>query len=86
MADALLVLNAGSSSLKFSLFADQSLDVRLHGEIEGIGGAAHFFARDSRETTLGEKALDRNRWVTMRRWHFCSISCPEPQPTTGLLR
>jgi len=64
MADALLVLNAGSTSLKFSLFADQSLDVRLHGEIEGIGGASHFFARDSRETTLGEKrwtgALDHN--------------------------
>lgn len=58
MADALLVLNAGSSSLKFSLFAAQSLDVRLHGEIEGIGGAAHFFARDSRNTLLGEK-----RWT-----------------------
>ena len=55
MADALLVLNAGSTSLKFSLFADQTLDIRLHGEIEGIGGSAHFLARDSRDTTLGEK-------------------------------
>ena len=55
MADALLVLNAGSSSLKFSLFAAQTLDIRLHGEIEGIGGAAHFFARDSRDTELREK-------------------------------
>lgn len=55
MADALLVLNAGSTSLKFSLFADQTLDIRLHGEIEGIGGPAHFLARDSRETILGEK-------------------------------
>lgn len=55
MADALLVLNAGSSSLKFSLFASEPIDVRLHGEIEGIGGAANFFARDSRETTLGER-------------------------------
>lgn len=58
MADALLVLNAGSSSLKFSLFAAQTLDMRLHGEIEGIGGAAHFFARDSRDTELREK-----RWT-----------------------
>ena len=58
MADALLVLNAGSSSLKFSLFAAQTLDIRLHGEIEGIGGAAHFFARDSRDTELREK-----RWT-----------------------
>ena len=58
MADALLVLNAGSSSLKFSLIAAQSLDLRLRGEIEGIGGAAHFFARDSRDTPLGER-----RWT-----------------------
>ncbi|MBS0337516.1 MAG: acetate/propionate family kinase [Proteobacteria bacterium] len=55
MADALLVLNAGSSSLKFSLFAAGSLDVRLRGEIEDVGGAAHFYARDSRDTVLGEK-------------------------------
>ena len=58
MADALLVLNAGSSSLKFSLFDDRTLDLRLHGEIEGIGGATHFLARDSRETMLGEKRWD----------------------------
>jgi acetate kinase len=57
VADALLVLNAGSSSLKFSLFAAGSLDLRLHGEIEHIGSAAHFIARDSRDTVLGE-----NRW------------------------
>jgi len=55
LADALLVLNAGSSSLKFSLFAAGSLDLRLHGEIEHIGSAAHFIARDSRDTVLGEK-------------------------------
>src|SRR3954469_23484223 len=55
MADALLVLNAGSSSLKFSLFAAATLDVRLHGEIEGIGSAAHFVALDSRETQIGDK-------------------------------
>ncbi len=58
MADALLVLNAGSSSLKFSLFDAETLDVRLRGEIEGIGGAAHFFARDSRETLLSERRWD----------------------------
>ncbi len=58
MADALLVLNAGSSSLKFSLFAAGSLDVRLHGEIEHIGASAHFLARDSRDTTIDEKRWD----------------------------
>lgn len=58
MADALLVLNAGSSSLKFSLFAAGTLDIRLRGEIEGIGGAAYFRARDSRDTELGQKHWD----------------------------
>jgi acetate kinase len=58
MADALLVLNAGSSSLKFSLFASGSLDLRLRGEIDGIGHAAHFVARDSRDTVLGDKTWD----------------------------
>lgn len=58
MADALLVLNAGSSSLKFSLFADRTLDMRVHGEFEGIGSTTHFLARDSRETALGEKRWD----------------------------
>ena len=71
MADALLVLNAGSSSLKFSLFAAGPLDLRLHGEIEHIGSAAHFVAPlvagsslcalsagRSIATTMGFTALD----------------------------
>jgi acetate kinase len=46
----LLVLNAGSSSLKFSLFADAApgTDPSLHrrGQIEGLLGQARFVARD----------------------------------------
>jgi acetate kinase len=35
---ALLVLNAGSSSLKFAVFpADESLDLSVHGLVDGIG-------------------------------------------------
>jgi len=35
---AMLVLNAGSSSLKFSLFAaDSFLDPSVHGLVDGIG-------------------------------------------------
>jgi len=40
MADALLTLNAGSSSLKFSLFEiaqDRQLRLASEGQIEGIG-------------------------------------------------
>ena len=49
MSDAIFVLNAGSSSLKFSVYglADQDLNVVAHGEIEGLGASAHFKAKDS---------------------------------------
>ena len=48
MADALLVLNAGSSSVKFSLYAiDAAILVRdVHGQIEGLNEAARFVARE----------------------------------------
>lgn len=45
----LLVLNAGSSSIKFSVYqadADQLYPV-CRGQIESLGGAAHFEARDA---------------------------------------
>src|SRR5271166_4157628 len=43
------VLNAGSSSVKFSVFAVAGADLRLlyRGEFEGIGTAPHFFTRDT---------------------------------------
>jgi len=39
MPDTILVINAGSSSIKFQLFyvADSALAVRLRGQVEGIG-------------------------------------------------
>ena len=48
MADAIAVLNAGSSSIKFSLFAlrDAALDLTHRGQIEGIYTAPHFVAKD----------------------------------------
>lgn len=48
MADAIAVLNAGSSSIKFSLFAidGDALDLTHHGQVEGIHTAPHFIARN----------------------------------------
>jgi acetate kinase len=40
MTDAILVINAGSSSIKFALYATAALDMIGRGEIEGIGTAA----------------------------------------------
>jgi len=40
MQEPILIINAGSSSVKFSVFetgADRSLAVRVHGQVEGIG-------------------------------------------------
>lgn len=38
-----LAINAGSSSIKFALYALPDLTLRTHGEISGIGGAASCF-------------------------------------------
>jgi acetate kinase len=51
MADAVLTLNAGSSSIKFSLFEvgatiSRSPRRASMGEVEGIGTALHFIVRD----------------------------------------
>ena len=53
MADAIVVLNAGSSSIKFSLFLarGEDLELDLRGQIEGIYTAPRFVAkgRDGRQ-------------------------------------
>jgi len=58
MTDAIVVLNAGSSSVKFSLFlargADLELDVR--GQIEGLFTAPHFIAKGRDGATKSEKS------------------------------
>lgn len=58
MRDAILVLNAGSSSIKFSLFAEAGADLALQcrGQIEGLYTAPKFAARDANGASLAEKA------------------------------
>jgi acetate kinase len=58
MTDAILVLNAGSSSIKFLLFAERSggLEPAIRGQIEGIATAPRFIARDGAGRTLSEKS------------------------------
>jgi acetate kinase len=57
MNNAILVLNAGSSSIKFSLFAEASADLDLvaRGQVEGIYTAPNFVAKDAAGKTAGEK-------------------------------
>lgn len=62
MAETILVVNAGSSSIKFELFAirhGDKLERRLKGQIEGIGTHPRLSAKDA----LGASAIDQT-WST----------------------
>jgi acetate kinase len=53
MADALLTINAGSSSIKFALFETGSQRQIVGGQIERIGAAPRFVARDADGRQIG---------------------------------
>lgn len=58
MPDAIVVLNAGSSSVKFSLFLIREggeLELDLRGQIEGIASAPHLVAKRHEKTLVDEK-------------------------------
>ena len=57
MSDALLILNAGSSSLKFSVFRDSDPpELVVRGQLESLSSAPHFVARDATGKVLEEHA------------------------------
>jgi acetate kinase len=57
MSDTILVINAGSSSIKFQLFAltsEDALERQLKGQIEGIGVNPHLIAKNADGSVLKE--------------------------------
>ena len=60
MADAIAVFNAGSSSIKYSLFIlrGQELELTLRGQVEGLFTRPHFVAKDAAGKQLQEKTWD----------------------------
>jgi acetate kinase len=58
MSDAIAVLNAGSSSIKFSLFMlrGHELELELRGQIEGIYTSPRFVAKDRAGEQQAEKS------------------------------
>ena len=67
MRDGILVINAGSSSIKFSLFlsnGDVKPDLQSKGQVEGINVAPHFIAEGPDGGTLHEK-----RWPADSNLH-----------------
>lgn len=60
MSDAVLVINAGSSSIKFKLYEIDGEDLALAfgGAIGGIGGAPTLRVKDGRGVTLAEERFE----------------------------
>jgi len=58
MADVIAVLNAGSSSIKFSLFLvrDNQADLLARGQTESLYTAPRFVAKDKEGTVMAEKS------------------------------
>src|SRR5690242_8996751 len=58
MGDAIVVLNAGSSSFKFSLYAEEAGKpiVVARGPAEALYTAPRFVAKDGAGTVIGEKS------------------------------
>ncbi|HEX9181022.1 MAG TPA: acetate kinase, partial [Burkholderiales bacterium] len=59
MSDAILVLNAGSSSIKYSVFVDNSAgpELLVRGQLEGLYTAPRFEAKDEKGAVVSE-----HRW------------------------
>lgn len=61
MTDIILVINAGSSSIKFSIFAVQesNLELRIRGQIAELFTSPHFIAKDTSGAVVSEKSWDQ---------------------------
>jgi len=60
MSDAILVINAGSSSIKFSIFlvTPGAPELALRGQAEGLFTMPHFIAKDAEDALVSEKHWD----------------------------
>jgi acetate kinase len=54
MSTAILVVNVGSSSIKFALYGADGITERLRGQIESIGSQSRFHVRGELADTLGD--------------------------------
>jgi acetate kinase len=62
MPDAILVLNAGSSSIKFSVFVAKKgeLELKFNGQVEGLFTAPRFVAKSTNGAVIGDKSWGEN--------------------------
>ena len=60
MLDAILVINAGSSSIKFAIFGcDQSLSLLYRGEIESVAKSSYLTIYDANRKILQQSILSQ---------------------------
>ena len=82
MSDAILVLNAGSSSIKFSLFPGHEQPTRqdliCDGEFEGIGQRVHFAAKDGAGSIAHRRASAGGRNARGCARGICFAGSNEP--------
>lgn len=63
MSDHILTINAGSSSLKFALFAAAALDCVAIGQIEGLGTDPNLTVKNGKGEKIIADALEGDRFV-----------------------
>lgn len=80
MRNAILVINAGSSSIKFSVFetaADRSLAAALHGQVEGINGTPRLQVIDAQGRSMADEAVPDaghdGAIACMQRWFAARV-------------
>jgi acetate kinase len=80
MRQPILVINAGSSSIKFSVFetaADRSLTAGVHGQVEGIGSSPRLEVADARGRKLAGQSLTgtghEDAIAAINRWFAAHI-------------
>ena len=86
MPNAIVVLNAGSSSIKFSLFLErgETLEPDVRGQIEGLFTKAHFVSKAPDGTVKAETILARwgSSWGMTERSTIWSPICGRNWRTT----
>ena len=67
MREPILAVNAGSSSIKFSVYetaSDRSLSPRAHGQVEGIGTSPHLEVGNARGDKLADQPVATDGYVS----------------------
>lgn len=88
MKDAILVLNVGSSSIKFSLFVatDDALLLALRGQLDGLYTEAYFHVLDAQGNTLHEQHWPEGQALGHEQGMVCLTTFLSQQATDYRVR